>query len=355
MRAPPLSAGTQAVDRAAELVGRVVRADGPLAFTDLINDTGLAKSTTSRLLAALERTGCRARDAGGYVAGPLFALYAARHDPSTSSSGSPGRPCERLGEQTGETVNLAVPAATASSRSPRSTRRYLLGTRDWIQRRRARRTARRSARSSSPADVVAAARRAAGAAHADRTVTDRAALRRELAAIRASGYGDDASTSSRSASPPSPRPSSAATATSSPPSASRARPTGSATQLDELGPLLIEQAADAVGDLLRGTDDRRRARHDTRRDPQGAVRRDPGRQRARGPRADRRGPGARHGAADAALRRADPLAGGGRRPLRARRLLRARDADRRPRDGRRHGACCGRCWPRPASRPSASS
>ena len=40
-------------------------------------------------------------------------------------------------------------------------------------------------------------------------------------------------------------------------------------------------------------------------------------------------------AGDDAVRRADPLARGGRRPVRARRLLRARDADRRPRDERR--------------------
>ena len=47
---------------------------------------------------------------------------------------------------------------------------------------------------------------------------------------------------------------------------------------------------------------------------------------------------ARHGAADPAVRRAHPLARGGRRAVRARRLLRARDADRRPGDGRRDGA-----------------
>ena len=75
-------AGTQAVDRAAALVDLVVRADGPVSFTELSDETGLARSTTSRLLAALERTELVERDpSGGYVAGPLFALHAAVHDP----------------------------------------------------------------------------------------------------------------------------------------------------------------------------------------------------------------------------------------------------------------------------------
>ena len=48
-------AGTHAVDRAAALVDLVVRADGPVSFNELSDETGLARSTTSRLLAALER------------------------------------------------------------------------------------------------------------------------------------------------------------------------------------------------------------------------------------------------------------------------------------------------------------
>ncbi|CAA9365977.1 MAG: 5-methyltetrahydrofolate--homocysteine methyltransferase, partial [uncultured Nocardioidaceae bacterium] len=72
---------------------------------------------------------------------------------------------------------------------------------------------------------------------------------------------------------------------------------------------------------------------DTGRDPARVVRRDLGGQRAPGPGAHQRG--ARHGdgATEPPLRRADPLAGGGRRALRARRLLRPRDAHRRPRHG----------------------
>ena len=41
----------------------------------------MARSTTSRLLAALERSELVERvGTGEYIGGPLFALYAARHD-----------------------------------------------------------------------------------------------------------------------------------------------------------------------------------------------------------------------------------------------------------------------------------
>src|SRR6476619_7133419 len=72
-----MSTGTQAIDRAAELLSRVVLADEKPAFGELVTDTGLAKSTASRLLQALERHRLVHRDEeGGYAAGALFALYA---------------------------------------------------------------------------------------------------------------------------------------------------------------------------------------------------------------------------------------------------------------------------------------
>src|SRR5918993_741889 len=74
--------GTQAVDRAALLISTVVQADEPLSFADLQEACDLPKSTTSRMLTALERSELlERRDDGSYVAGSLFWLYAARHDP----------------------------------------------------------------------------------------------------------------------------------------------------------------------------------------------------------------------------------------------------------------------------------
>ena len=125
-------AGTQAVDRAAALVDLVVRADGPVSFTELSDETGLARSTTSRLLAALERTELVERDpSGGYVAGPLFALHAAVHDPWPQIARLARPVLETVGEQTGETVHLGVPRGDDVVHIAQVESTYLLSARDW--------------------------------------------------------------------------------------------------------------------------------------------------------------------------------------------------------------------------------
>ena len=127
-------AGTQAVDRAAALVDLVVRADEPLSFTELSDETGLARSTTSRLLAALERTELVERDpAGGYVAGPLFALHAALHDPWPQIARLARPVLQKVGEQTGETVHLGVARGDDVVHIAQTESTYLLSARDWNQ------------------------------------------------------------------------------------------------------------------------------------------------------------------------------------------------------------------------------
>ena len=105
-----------------------------MSFAELQDASGLAKSTTSRLLAALERPGLLERvDSGSYVAGPLFWLYAARHDPWDELVRLARPVMERIGADTGETVHLASPAATGSVQVAQIDSTYLLGTRDWTE------------------------------------------------------------------------------------------------------------------------------------------------------------------------------------------------------------------------------
>ncbi|MBZ5741254.1 IclR family transcriptional regulator [Nocardioides mangrovi] len=126
--------GTQAVDRAAALVSTVVHADAPLSFADLQEASGLAKSTTSRMLAALERGGLLERDPeGSYVAGSLFWLYAARHDPWEELVRLARPAMERIGEETSETVHLSVTRGEKVVQVAQVDSRYLLGTRDWTE------------------------------------------------------------------------------------------------------------------------------------------------------------------------------------------------------------------------------
>ena len=127
-----LNTGTQSVDRAALLVATVVRADEPLSFAVLQAESGLPKSTTSRLLAALERTELLERnDSGSYVAGPLFWLYSTRHDPWEELVRLARPTLEQVGEDTGETVNLSVVRGDRVIQVDQVDSRYLLGTLDW--------------------------------------------------------------------------------------------------------------------------------------------------------------------------------------------------------------------------------
>lgn len=128
------SAGTQAVDRAAALIGLVIHSDRPLSFTELADGAGLARSTTSRLLAALERTDLLERlEDGGYVGGQLFALHSALHDPWPQVARIARPVLETVGEQCGETVHLGVPRAGSVVHIAQVESTYLLSARDWNQ------------------------------------------------------------------------------------------------------------------------------------------------------------------------------------------------------------------------------
>lgn len=128
------ASGTRALDRAADLVATVVRADEPLTFADLQDASGLAKSTTSRMLTALERSGLLERDAAGsYVAGRLFWLYAARHDPWEELVRLARPDMDAIGEATGETVHLSVARGDRVVQVAQVDSTFLLGTRDWTE------------------------------------------------------------------------------------------------------------------------------------------------------------------------------------------------------------------------------
>jgi DNA-binding IclR family transcriptional regulator len=134
MSEPATASGTQAVDRAALLVSTVVRANEPLAFAEIAEECGLPKSTTSRLLTALERTELLERDgSGAYVAGPLFWRYASRHDPFEETARLAAPVLKLVGEVTGETVNLGMPRGQRVLHAAQVDSRFLLGTRDWTQ------------------------------------------------------------------------------------------------------------------------------------------------------------------------------------------------------------------------------
>ncbi len=115
--------GTQAIDRAATLLAQVVHGSEPVSFTELAAACGLAKSTTSRLLMALERHQLVRRDGDGrFWPGELFVRYAWRGTADADLVAVAQPFLAQLGEQTSETINLGIafsPGGSGTSRAGR--------------------------------------------------------------------------------------------------------------------------------------------------------------------------------------------------------------------------------------------
>ncbi|MDN5587037.1 DNA-binding transcriptional regulator, IclR family [Brevibacterium sandarakinum] len=125
--------GTQSIDRAAEILSLVVKADAPISYTEVVESTELARSTVSRLLSALERNGLVERDGDGlYRGGSLFATYASRFDRVETLVTAADPTLQRLSEETGETVNLAVPSATGVVQVAQVDSTFVLGATNWV-------------------------------------------------------------------------------------------------------------------------------------------------------------------------------------------------------------------------------
>jgi IclR family acetate operon transcriptional repressor len=179
--------GTQAVDRAARLLSEVVHAADPVTFTELTAVTGLAKSTTSRLLLALERNHLvRRDDHGRFLPGEMFVSYAWRGGADASLIAVARPFLVRLAKATDETVNLGVAVGASVDAIDQVDCAYLIGGTNWVGR---------------PVPLHASGLGkvllAYGAATlppgelarcTEKTIIGQAALRAEFAAVRARGY-----------------------------------------------------------------------------------------------------------------------------------------------------------------------
>jgi IclR family transcriptional regulator, acetate operon repressor len=125
--------GTQAVDRAARLLAEVVHSADPMTFTELSATTGLAKSTTSRLLLALERNGLvRRDDHGRFLPGEMFVSFAWRGGAQAGLVAVAQPFLERLGKATGETINLGVSSNGMVEQIAQVDSTYLIGGTNWV-------------------------------------------------------------------------------------------------------------------------------------------------------------------------------------------------------------------------------
>jgi IclR family transcriptional regulator, acetate operon repressor len=131
--AAPQQTGSQAVERASALLGVIVESGAPRTFSSLVEELGLAKSTTSRLLQALERSRLVHRDrAGAFRPGALFSLHAARPSALHDLSELARPTMEHLSQVSRETVNLAVPRGGQVVTIDQLDSQYLIGATNWV-------------------------------------------------------------------------------------------------------------------------------------------------------------------------------------------------------------------------------
>ena len=128
--------GTQAIERAAQLLVRVVESAEPPSIGELSSDSGLPKSTTSRLVSALERQGLvqRLGARGRLRPGPVLLRYAHR-DASQTLAELAAPALRRLADASGETINLAVPGPDGVEHLAQEDTAHFVGVSDWVGRR----------------------------------------------------------------------------------------------------------------------------------------------------------------------------------------------------------------------------
>ena len=134
--AQPAPTGTQAIERAAQLLVRVVEAPQAPSVGELAARSGLPKSTTSRLVGALERNGLiqRLGERGRLRPGPVLLRYASR-DGSQTLVELAQPSLHRLADASGETINLAVPGIDGVEHLSQEDTAHFVGVTDWVGRR----------------------------------------------------------------------------------------------------------------------------------------------------------------------------------------------------------------------------
>lgn len=179
--------GTQAIDRAALLLTQVIEGAEPASFTELAAASGLARSTTSRLLTALERHQLVRRDPDGrFWPGELFVRYAWQGTADADLVAVAQPFLDQLGELTGETINLGIVSGDSIQQVAQVNSRYMIGGTNWV--------GLAVPLHCSASGKVLLAYGSAGVpaepfeARTERTITSRSELEPELALVRDHGF-----------------------------------------------------------------------------------------------------------------------------------------------------------------------
>ena len=129
--------GTQSIDRAGEMLARLLDSEEPMSLRDLAEAADLPKSTASRLLTALERHGLvhQAGERGKLEPGPAILRFAHRGGVERHLVEAANPALQAVAETSGETVNLSVPTPNGVDHLAQVDGRHFLGAGQWVGRR----------------------------------------------------------------------------------------------------------------------------------------------------------------------------------------------------------------------------
>ncbi|MDA2963165.1 MAG: IclR family transcriptional regulator [Actinomycetota bacterium] len=128
--------GTQAVDRASALLIHILEASTPPILSQLSRGHEIPKSTTSRILSALERADLVRRDRdGAFIAGDVLTQFARLQNCDSVLVVRMRSVLEKLALSTGETANLAIASNGEMRLIDQVDSHYLLGATNWVGKR----------------------------------------------------------------------------------------------------------------------------------------------------------------------------------------------------------------------------
>lgn len=131
-----LTTGTQAIDRASSLLISVLEAQTPQQLGVLSRAHDIPKSTTSRILGALERQGLLQRDVNGaFIPGHVLTGFAREQNQDSVLVARMRPVLEAIAEKTSESVNLAIPGNGSINMIDQVDGQYLLGATNWVGKR----------------------------------------------------------------------------------------------------------------------------------------------------------------------------------------------------------------------------
>lgn len=131
------AAGVRSIDRAGEMLARLLDSDAPMSLRDLAEAADLPKSTASRLLTALERHGLvhQTGERGKLEPGPAILRFAHRGGVERHLVELAQPALDAVSHASHETVNLSVPTPNGVDHLAQVDGSHFLGAGQWVGRR----------------------------------------------------------------------------------------------------------------------------------------------------------------------------------------------------------------------------